>query len=143
MTDSLSPIATIPFRIGGHTFAMAPRAGARFMASALSPPPGESNLEAVERVIETIAQLMVDPQQGAEFRAMWGSTDDPTSGLDQGALLEAWEEMAVHYTARPTDGRSPYSSGFGTPNDGSPSTPASPSPVAPDSVPSPPTSGGY
>lgn len=138
-----SPIATLPLRVGGRTFTVMPRCSARFIAQALSPPLGETNIEAVERVIRTIASLITDERQADEFSAMWGDPNDPRAGgHDQGELLAVWEEMAVHYTARPTDGPSPFSSGFGTLSDGSTSTPASPSLAVADSAPSQATSVG-
>jgi hypothetical protein len=138
-----SPITAIPLYVAGHRFPMAPTCNARFIASAMSPPISETNLEAIERVASTIAALMLSEEDRRTFLGLLGDPADPTTEgkLTQGELLEVWEEVVVHYCARPTDGPPRSSFGSGTAGGGTSWTPASPSPVAPDSSPSSPTSG--
>ena len=137
-----SPISAIPLIVAGHRFPMAPTCNARFIAAALSPPISETNLEAIERVASTIAALMLSEQDRATFMGLLGDPTDPTAegAVTQGELLELWEEVVVHYTARPTDGPPPSSFGSATVGGGMNSTPASPSPVAAASSPSSTTS---
>lgn len=138
-----SPIAAIPLHVAGRTFAVMPTCSARYIAHAMTPPPDETNLAAIERVAGTIASLILDEQDRAAFLALLGDPTDPAAeGITQGELLDVWEQMVVHYCARPTDGPSPSSFGRGTPGGGSTSTPTSPSAAAPVQDPSPMTSDG-
>lgn len=138
-----TPFGTIPLNIGGRTFTVQGTCSARYIAQAMTPPEGETNLAAIERVASTIAALMPNVAERADFMALLGDPTNPAvEGITQAELLEVWEAMVVHYCARPTDGPWPSSFGRGTPAGGSTSTPTSHSPEAPAQAPSPMTSGG-
>ena len=131
-----SPLIDLPLHVGPHQFRVRPKISSRAAAALTDPPEGETNAQAVERVIAQIAGLMPDPAEGARFAALW---DDPD--YTQGMLLDLWDELIVHYTRRPTQKPSPSSAGFGLPRGGSNSTPDSSSPATPASTTSPTTSG--